>query len=133
MGVRSAWGFLPATSEPAGAWKPRANAGNDYFLDRNLERTKLFCGILSKPLQDAAVQESMGPSCDRTREHLGQADAMIIRVRQRLMRAAWALRERAVTPPGVDEPALHSVRAVGALLARGADWVEATRSRRHNS
>ncbi len=131
LAVRSPWGFLPATSEPAGRWKPRANAANDYFLDRGLERDKLFCGILSNPLQDAAMQESMGPICDRTREHLGPADAMIIRVRRRLIQAARALREHGATPPGVDQPDLYRVRPVGAVLPPGADWVEATRAQRH--
>lgn len=127
MQVRNPWGFLPATSEAAGAWKPKANAGNDYFMDRN---SKLFCGILSNPLQDAAIQESMGAVSDRTREHLGPADAMIIRVRRRLLQAARALRERGVAPPGVSRPDLFRVRPVGAILPPGADWVAATKARR---
>lgn len=131
MKVRNPWGFLPATNEPAGAWKCTANAGNDYFLDRKLERTQLACGILSNPLQDAAVQESMGPICDRTREHLGPADAMIIQVRRRLIQAARALRERGAVPPGVDQPDLYRVRPVGVIIPPGSDWVEATRQRRH--
>ena len=127
--VRCPWGFEPATSEPAGAWKPRAHAGNDYFMDRS---APLFCGILSNPLQDTAIQESMGPICDRTKEHLGPADAMIIRVRRRLLQAARALRESGVTPPGVDEPRLFRVRPVGAVVPAGSDWVEVTRARRHD-
>ncbi len=55
---------------------------------------------------------------------------MIIQVRRRLIQAARALRERGVTPPGVDEPALYRVRPVGAILPPGADWIEATRARR---
>lgn len=127
MKVRNPWGFQPATSEAAGAWKPKANAGNDYFMDRS---SKLFCGILSNPLQDAAVQESMGAICDRTREHLGPADAMIIRVRRRLLGAARALRESRITPPGVGQAELFRVRPVGAILPPGADWLEATKARR---
>jgi phthalate 4,5-dioxygenase len=127
MRVRNPWGFQPVTSEAAGAWKPKASAGNDYFMDRS---SKLFCGILSNPLQDAAVQESMGAICDRTREHLGPADAMIIRVRRRLLEAARALREKGLKPPGVAQPELFRVRPVGAILPRGADWMEATRQRR---
>jgi nitrite reductase/ring-hydroxylating ferredoxin subunit len=128
--ARVPWGFLPPTSEPGGAWRPRAHGGNDYFLDRSLEKSKLFCGILSNPLQDAAVQESMGAIVDRTQEHLGPADAMIIMVRRRLLQAARALREHGVRPPGVDHPELYHVRPVGMVLPSGANWVEATRSRR---
>jgi phenylpropionate dioxygenase-like ring-hydroxylating dioxygenase large terminal subunit len=128
--ARVPWGFLPPTSEPAGAWRPRAHGGNDYFLDRVLQKTKLFCGILSNPLQDAAVQESMGAIVDRTREHLGPADAMIIAVRKRLLQAARALRGHGVRPPGVDRPELYLVRPVGMVLPQGVNWVEATRARR---
>jgi phthalate 4,5-dioxygenase len=78
-----------------------------------------------------AVQESMGVICDRTGENLGPADAMIIQVRRRLIQAARALRDRGITPPGVDKPVLYRVRPVGAVLPPGTDWVEATRARRH--
>lgn len=129
MRVRNPWGFLPPTSEPGGAWKPRAHAGNDYFMDRG---SHLFCGILSNPLQDAAVQESMGRICDRTQEHLGPADEMIIRVRRRLLQAAKALRQDGIEPPAVHNPELYRIRPVGAVLPTGSDWVEATRARRHD-
>jgi Tat protein translocase TatB subunit len=127
---RAPWGFAEPSSMPAGAWRPKAHAGNDYFLDRSLESSKLFCGILSSPLQDAAMQESMGPICDRTREHLGPADAMIIQVRRKLLRAARAWRDKGITPPAVDRPDLYRVRPVAAILRHDADWIEATKSRR---
>jgi len=127
MKVRNPWGFQPASSEAAGAWKPKANASNDYFMDRS---SKLFCGILSNPLQDAAIQESMGAICDRTHEHLGPADAMIIRVRRRLMHAALKLQDHHQVPPGVGQPELFRLRPVGAILPEGADWMEATEARR---
>jgi phthalate 4,5-dioxygenase len=130
LAARVPHGFLAPTSAPAGAWRPRACAGNDYLMDRSLEETRLFCGILSNPLQDAAMQESMGPIADRTQEHLGPADNVIIRVRRRLIDAARALRDKGVTPPGVDCPDHYSVRPVGMVLPDGIDWVEATRARR---
>jgi len=130
MRVRNPWGFLPVTTEPGGAWMPKANAGNDYFLDHELQRIKLTLGIISNPLQDAAMQESMGAIYDRTQEHLGPADAMIIRVRRRLMQAARDLQTDGKVPPGVDKPALYTVRPVGAILAPGDDWIAATQERR---
>jgi phenylpropionate dioxygenase-like ring-hydroxylating dioxygenase large terminal subunit len=133
MKVRNAWGFAPRTSDPAGAWKFRANASNDYLIDYGLQKTKLFCGIQGNPLQDGAVQESMGPIYDRTKEHLGTADAMIIRVRRRLLQAVRAYRERGITPPGVDNPEWYAIRPVGALLPPGANWMEATGERRKAS
>jgi nitrite reductase/ring-hydroxylating ferredoxin subunit len=123
-------GFLPRSEIAAGAWRPRAGAHNDYLIDRELEKTKLFCGILSNPLQDAAMQESMGAVVDRTREHLGPADIVIIRVRKRLIEAARLLRDAGTTPPGVDRPELYAQRPVGIVLEEGSDWVEASRERR---
>lgn len=128
--IRNPWGNLPDNGAAGGAWRSRANRDTNYFLDRGLQNSTLFFGILSNPLQDAAVQESMGAIVDRSREHLGPADAMIIRVRKRLLDAARALRDRNETPPGLDNPGLYAVRPVGAVLPKGADWFAATRDRR---
>jgi len=72
--------------------------------------------------QDDAVITSMGPIMDRTREHLGTADATIIRVRRRILEAARALHERGVTPPGVDYPELYRVRSCQAILPKDVSW-----------
>jgi phthalate 4,5-dioxygenase oxygenase subunit len=128
--VRNPFGFLPATSAAGGAFHPAAHLGNDFRRDHALERGKLFFGVQANPLQDAAVQESMGAIVDRSKEHLGPADAMIIRVRRRLLAAARALRERGEIPGGVDDPSIYQVRPVGAVLPAGADWEDATRARR---
>jgi phthalate 4,5-dioxygenase len=57
----------------------------------------------------------MGPICDRTKENLVSTDNGIIMARHRLMRAAKALAEKGVTPPGVD-PAHHRVRSCAMVL-----------------
>jgi phthalate 4,5-dioxygenase oxygenase subunit len=128
--VRYPHGFLPATGAAWSAFRSPAHVGNDHLRDRSLESSRQMLGILSNPLQDAAIQESMGPIIDRTREHLGPADAMIVRVRRRLLAAARALSEHGTAPPGVDQPALYRVRPVGAVLPRDADWLAATQARR---
>lgn len=108
----------------ADCW-PAANYGNDYLIDREVQRTRTFTGIPNIPLQDVAVTESMGRINDRSKEHLGTADSMVIRVRRRLLSAARALRERAETPPGVDNPEIYRVRSCAAILPRDANWIEA--------
>lgn len=118
--------FLPPSNEAGGAWRPKASKENDFFFDRELQRTKLFSGVPEFWAQDAAVQEGMGPIYDRTKEHLGSSDLAIIRVRQRLMDAAKELREKGVPPPGVVEPALYRVRGAALVLPKDADWLEAT-------
>jgi hypothetical protein len=119
--------YLPNTSDGLGRWRLAANDENDYMIDREAQRTTTFTGIPTIMLQDQAMTESMGAVANRMNEHLGSTDAMIIQVRRRLMNAARALRESGVTPPGVDDPSLYGVRSASLVLARDADWQEATR------
>jgi len=121
---------LPNTTDWYGRFRCVANAGNDYLIDRAAQKTTSYTGIDAIFLQDQAVTESMGPIYDRTNERLGTSDHMIIRTRKRLIDAARALRDTGKVPPGVDDPGVYAVRSGGALLARGADWVEATRELR---
>src|SRR5206468_9271191 len=74
-----------------GTLRPVANARNDYLVDRVAQKTRTFTGIPGVSEQDLAVQESMGPICDRTREHLGTSDLGIIATRRRIIQAAQAL------------------------------------------
>lgn len=78
------------------------------------------------------MTETMGPIYDRTQEHLGTTDAMVIRVRRRLIDAARALRDRGTAPPNVDDPALCRVRPASALLPEDASWIAATEKARQS-
>jgi nitrite reductase/ring-hydroxylating ferredoxin subunit len=115
---------LPATTSAGGAWRPLGNRGNDYLLDREVQRTRRFFGVPGISGQDAAVQESMGPLADRSAEHLGSSDSAVIRVR-RLWLAAVEVRSRGIAPVGVESPASYRVRATGFVLDKDADWVGA--------
>jgi len=121
---------LPNTTDWYGRFRCAADGTNDYLIDRKAQKTVSFTGIGSIHLQDEAVTESMGPVYDRTREHLGTSDAMVIRTRKRLLDAARALRDRGQIPPGVDDPRVYAVRSGGVVLPRGADWIEATQKLR---
>jgi len=121
---------LPNTTDWYGRFRCAADGTNDYLIDRKAQKTVSFTGIGSIHLQDHAVTESMGPVYDRTREHLGTSDAMVIRTRKRLLDAARALRDRGQIPPGVDDPRVYAVRSGGVVLPRGADWIEATQKLR---
>jgi hypothetical protein len=67
-------------------------------------------------MQDASLQESMGPICDRTKENLVSTDNGIIMARHRLLRAAKALADKGTVPPGVD-PVHQRVRSASIVLA----------------
>ena len=73
---------------------------------------------------------SMGPIYDRSREHLGTTDQLIIRTRRRMLAAAKALRDEGVIPPCVDNPEFYRYRSGGVILPRSVDWWDATRDLR---
>jgi hypothetical protein len=122
---------LPNTTEWLGRFRTVASSANDFLIDREIQRRNKgragYTGIPGgAPMQDAAVTWSMGAIFDRSRERLGSTDAMIIRVRRRMMAAARALAERGTTPPGVDDPEVYRVRSGGLFLPSGANWLEET-------
>jgi hypothetical protein len=81
-------------------------------------------------MQDQAITESMGVIYERTNEHLGTTDSMVIKTRRRMINAAKAFREQGVVPPGVDNPEFYRQRSGGVILNRNQDWFEATRELR---
>lgn len=98
---------------------PLARKENDYLMDRAAQRAGiLYSGIEGIGMQDASLQESMGPIQDRTRENLVNTDNGIIMTRQRLLKAAKAISaDPACELPGLD-PAHQRVRSVAILLKR---------------
>lgn len=99
-----------------GTFRPLQNKDNDYLMDRAAQAAGLtFSGIEGIAIQDASLQESMGPVQDRTREKLVSTDNGIIMARHKLMKAARALAEKGVLPPG-REPTTHRVRSVAIVL-----------------
>jgi hypothetical protein len=128
--------FLPETSDWLGRFRALANASNDYMIDRELQAgmekdpTKPLRGTYSgipQVAQDPMVQESMGPLYDRSREHLGTSDSMLIRARRKLINAVNALQRDGAVPPGVDKPGLYRMRSGGAILPAGINGMEALR------
>jgi phenylpropionate dioxygenase-like ring-hydroxylating dioxygenase large terminal subunit len=106
------------------------NLHNDYLIDRQLQRTRLYSGIqaVNPAEQDGCATESMGAIFDRSKEHLGYSDKTIIALRKMLLNA---VRDLAVgkTPPhviydesGVDYSRLRSIKGV---LPAGTDWHKA--------
>jgi hypothetical protein len=85
-----------------GSFRPLANKDNDYLMDRESQKSgRTFSGVEGIAMQDASLQESMGPIVDRTKENLVSTDNGIIMARHRLLRAVKALVDKGVEPPGV--------------------------------
>jgi nitrite reductase/ring-hydroxylating ferredoxin subunit len=114
------WEFHPGT------FRKVRNRDNAYLIDRDIQRTGNFTGILGVNTQDHAVQESMGFIVDRSREQLGPADRAVIGMRRLLLDAVKAV-ESGDNPPGTDE-SYYNVRAIERVLPGGVDWREALQS-----
>jgi phthalate 4,5-dioxygenase oxygenase subunit len=99
-----------------GTFQPLQNKTNDYLIDREAQRAGIsYSGVEGIAMQDASLQESMGPIQDRTKENLVSTDNGIIMARHRLMKAARALADKGTPPPG-REGATQKVRSVAMLL-----------------
>jgi hypothetical protein len=120
--------YAAATSEPYGDIRTADNRHNDYGMDWEAHRTRMFCGIPGFGVQDQAIQESQGPIVDRTRERLGTSDTAIIQVRKRLLGAARALSDGGAAPPGRN-PESFLVRSTSLVLPAGANWIEGATAR----
>ena len=130
-GLAGGHGFLPDTTDWLGRFRLTQNKDNDYLIDREAQREmRSYTGIAGIHQQDQAITESMGPIYDRTQEHLGTSDAMVIRTRRRAIQAARALRDGGSVPPGVDDPTVYRYRSGGVILPREANWLESTKELR---
>jgi phthalate 4,5-dioxygenase oxygenase subunit len=97
------------------------NKGNDYLIDRELQASGVsYTGMRGLGVQDSAVQESMGPIADRTKEHLGVSDTAIIQIRKLLLET---LRDVAAgkEPAGLD-PENFQVRSTRFTLPLGESF-----------
>ena len=102
-----------------GTFRPKANRDNDYLIDRRAQKDKrAYSGVFGISIQDASLQESMGPIQDHAKEKLLPTDRAIVMARRMLYDAAVALAQ-GVEPPALDA-VKQRVRAAGVLLDRGA-------------
>ncbi len=110
--------LLANTTDWLGRWRMAANPGNDWLIDRKAQRSNaIYTGIDGIHLQDQAITESMGPIVDHEWEHLAPSDIMITRTRRRLLKAARALREEGVLPPGVADAEVYRGARSGYLVS----------------
>ena len=109
--------------EAPGSFVPKANASNDYLMDRTAQKEKrAYSGIFGFSAQDYSLQESMGPIQNHEAEQLLPTDKAIVMARRMLHEAALGLAQ------GVEPPALDAreqrVRPAGVLLPRDANPLE---------
>jgi phthalate 4,5-dioxygenase oxygenase subunit len=111
-----------------GTFRPLANKDNDYLIDREAQKAgRTFSGVEGIAMQDASLQESMGPIVDRAKENLVSTDNGIIMARHRLLRTIKAMRDgKTMTPPGVDV-AHQRVRSAAVVLPPDKSFIDAAK------
>ena len=107
---------------------PEASLANEYFIDRDLQRSGSFTGIPGTRVQDLAVQEDQdGPICFRHEEHLGTTDRAIVGTRRMLLNLAEQL-QQGIEPPQAQCPEAYCLRSVAQEADRTTDPLEVWRS-----
>ena len=109
-----------------GTFIPLANKSNDYLMDRRSQKSgATFSGVEGFAMQDASIQESMGPIQDRTRENLCSTDNGIILMRRLLLKAGKDNRDGKALP-GM-KPATQRVRSCAIELPRDVKFKDGAR------
>ncbi len=98
----------------------KRNKGNDWLLDRQMQRTQNFTGIVGVNTQDRALQETMGTIADRSQERLGTSDRAIIAMRKLLIEAIRVNADGGA--PRGSRGEFRGVRAIDRILPADQPW-----------
>ena len=116
-------------------WLPTANIGNDYLIDRKLQKSVNFTGIWGVNEQDRCIQESQRTVggrdrgiVDRSLEHLVASDLAIVAARRRLLRMIKTLQQGEPLRE-LSNGEIYSIRAVSKIcpIADFDEFIEAYR------
>ena len=88
-----------------------------------MQKHETFTGIDGINAQDVAVQESMGPIVDRSKENLSRSDMAIVATRRMLLQAARTVADGG-DPPGVGA-SYYRLRAIEKTVSGGVPWRDA--------
>ena len=97
---------------------------NMWHQDRKAMKEGHWTGIVGRgnAYEDFIVQESMGPIVDRSKEHLGSCDLVILRARSMLLRAVEKYRETGELSFVGPEVEFNKIRAISFAYPQGEDW-----------
>ena len=108
----------------APGYRTKHTLANMHLQDRNMMATANFSGVEGAAIQDRAVQEGMGPICDRTQEHLGTSDKAVIFYRRLILRKLAEMDEGKPLP-GIDPSLDFKHRTASVFMPSDADWHDA--------
>ena len=105
---------------------PRSGRHNQWGFNAREQQTSTYLGMGEDDINvhDQWACESMGAIQDRTREHLGTTDKVIMANRRLLLQAIDTVANGGV-PPGIADPALHgAIRGPDTVdgIAPAAEW-----------
>jgi len=106
-----------------GTFRLKRNQSNDYLIDREMQKSKNYTGIVGINTQDFALQEGMGPVIDRSKEFVGSSDKAIVAMRRLLLEAIDTV-EKGGDPRGLEPKSYRGVRPHDNMVPNGTDWRE---------
>jgi phthalate 4,5-dioxygenase len=105
---------------------PKNGRHNDWHFDPEEQRSRTFLGMGEEDinLHDQWAVESMGPIQDRTREHLGQSDKVIMANRRLLAQAIDTVAAGGVPPMVLTADAAAALSGPDTMdcIAPAAQW-----------
>jgi hypothetical protein len=104
-----------------GTFRLKKNQSNDYAIDRDMQKTRNYTGIVGINTQDFALQEGMGPICDRSREFLVTSDKAVVAMR-RLLLEALDIAQKGGTLRGLNPDTYRMIRPHDRVVPPGQDW-----------
>ena len=104
-----------------GTFRLKRNQSNDYMINRAKQKTQTFTGIEGINTQDFALQEGMGPICDRSKEFLGTSDKAVVAMRRLLLDAINVV-QNGGQPRGADARTYRTVRPHDRIIPKGTNW-----------
>jgi phthalate 4,5-dioxygenase oxygenase subunit len=120
---------------------PKSGRHNNWGFNAEEQATRTYLGMGEEDINvhDQWAVESMGPIQDRTREHLGTSDKVIMANRRMLLKAIEDVRAGGAAP-GVADPALASamrgpdtVDGIAPAGTWGTWWQEQVRAKREHA
>ncbi len=110
-----------STNNIPGTFRLKRNQSNDYLIDRQMQKTQNYTGIVGVNTQDFALQEGMGPICDRSKEFLGTSDKAIVAMR-RILLEALTVNESGGDPRALNPSTYRNVRAYDRVIPADTQW-----------
>ena len=102
------------------------NRQNNWLQDRlSMRNGQSVSGLRGVQVEDAVVQESMGPLYDRSKENLGTTDIAVVRMRRLMLRSVRDFIKEEKPPLGINiQNRYNKLRGEEAIVAKGEKWQE---------